>query len=87
MALANWKPPPRPSGRTLSGKYVRLEKADFTKHRDDLRSALLGPDADPHQWDYLLEGPFASDDEFDEYVKTTAECKDPFALCYRESAN
>lgn len=74
--VPNWTPRERPSGRTLAGKFVRLEQLDPLRHSDDLWAALQGPTADPHQWDYLLIGPFPERPLFDAYLKTDAERSD-----------
>lgn len=43
-----------PSGRSLSGRYVRLERLDPARHGPALWGYISGHD---HLWDYLFEAP------------------------------
>jgi len=73
--LADWQPAVLPSGSTLQGRFIRLEKLDASHHGADLWSALQGPD--PKLWDYLPYGPFAERGLFDAWLKGQAAGSDP----------
>lgn len=73
--LTDWQPAVLPSGSTLQGRFIRLEKLDVAHHGDDLWAALQGPD--PKLWDYLPYGPFAERGLFDAWLKGQAAGSDP----------
>ncbi|KAH7702897.1 hypothetical protein AAVH_29942, partial [Aphelenchoides avenae] len=85
--LSHWTPRQRPSAKTHHGKFVRLEKLDPARHGDDLWVALQGPEADPKQWDFLLDGPYPERYLFDQYLRNKAESQDPFAFAVVNVAN
>jgi len=73
--VVDWQPAVLPSGATLQGRFVRLEKLDVARHSDDLWTALQGPD--PKLWDYLPYGPFAERGLFEGWLKSQAASVDP----------
>lgn len=76
MYVPNWTARERPTGRTLTGRYIRLETLDPSLHGDDLWRNPQGPEADPNQWDYFLEAPFLERRSFDKYLKCRVERDD-----------
>ena len=73
--VTDWQPAVEPSGSTLQGRFIRLEKLDVGHHGDDLWAALQGPD--PKLWDYLPYGPFTERGLFDAWLKGQAASTDP----------
>lgn len=57
----NWNPVSLPSRTTLRGRTVTLEPLDAAKHGASLWQAVQGHD---ELWDYLFDGPFATEAEF-----------------------
>lgn len=66
--LDDWKGATAPTDETLHGKYVRLEKLDVDKHCEDIWLALCGPACDPNQFRYVNHGPYATAEEYKEFV-------------------
>ena len=54
--LDTWTPRPRPDGRTLVGRTVRLEKLSAARHGNDLAQALCGDDV-AALYDFLGDPP------------------------------
>lgn len=67
-----------PTTNTLTGRFIRLEKLDATRHADDLWAALQGPNADPKLWDYLPYGPFIERSAFDAWLSGHQVASDPW---------
>lgn len=67
VPVPGWKPPLRPSGEAMQGRYARLERLDAQRH-----AALLYQAFDKHDqvWDYMPDGPFASAAQFHRWVRT-----------------
>lgn len=61
--LKNWTPCNRPSPDVLTGRYVRLESLDWTRHGEALFDAVCGP-GNEAIWTYMPDGPFATLDDF-----------------------
>lgn len=78
--LPNWKPPVRPSGETLTGHYVQLERMDPDTHAADLYRAYSGHD---EVWDYLPYGPFSSASAYHRWAKDSATGSDPLFYVLR----
>lgn len=75
--LAHWTPRPRPDGRTLEGRFVRLERLDAARHATDLGRALSGPGTAP-LYDYLFEYPPDGPQTIEEWVAKASATQDPF---------
>jgi len=75
--LSAWTPRPRPDGRTLEGRFVRLERLDPARHGPDLGRALSGPAA-ASLYDHLFEPPFATPAECEAWIAKVAGQADPF---------
>lgn len=82
--MPDWAVAQRPSGRTLTGRTVRLEPLS-PAHAAPLFSALsLAP---PSHWTYMPWGPFDSGDSYAEWVErsATADDADYLAICTPDS--
>ncbi|WP_417318867.1 GNAT family N-acetyltransferase [Emcibacter sp.] len=78
--VENWSPPPEPSSdMRLEGEYVSLQPLSAEVHGEDLFEANA-LDADGAIWDYLAYGPFASLDDYLEWVKSMEGKPDPCFL-------
>jgi RimJ/RimL family protein N-acetyltransferase len=75
--LSGWTPCPRPDGRTLEGRWCRLEKLDPARHGDALYAASSGLDAED-RFRYLFEPPPADRAAFDAWAERSAASADPF---------
>lgn len=82
-ALPHWTPPVRPSGETLTGQYVQLERMDPDTHAADLFRAYSGHD---EVWDYLPYGPFSSASGYHRWAKDVASGSDPLFYVLRNLA-
>ncbi|PBQ08115.1 GNAT family N-acetyltransferase [Pseudomonas congelans] len=76
--LLDWQAAAPPTAHTLTGRFIRLEKLDATRHADDLWTALEGPNADPKLWDYLPYGPFSDRSAFDRWLAGHQVATDPW---------
>jgi RimJ/RimL family protein N-acetyltransferase len=79
LDLSAYPPRPRPDGRALHGRFVRLEKLGPVKHGADLGQVLSGPAVAP-LYDYLFEAPPADASEVEAWVAKAAASSDPFFL-------
>ncbi|APE45540.1 GNAT family N-acetyltransferase [Sulfitobacter alexandrii] len=73
--LANWTPPPRPSGEVLTGAYARLAPLSAEGHAALLHRAFVESDA---VWDYLPYGPFSSAAQYYRWAREHEGRSDPF---------
>ena len=73
----NWHPAKRPHPTPLVGRFIRLEKLDPRRDREDLWDVFQGPNADPTLWDYLAYGPFTEREDFDHWLDSNAASSDP----------
>ncbi|MGL6210668.1 MAG: GNAT family N-acetyltransferase [Paracoccaceae bacterium] len=80
-ALPNWTPPPRPDGRVLTGRWVRLERLNADIHAADLFRAYSGHDG---LWTYMYDGPFASASSFHRWAKDAANGPDALFYALRD---
>ena len=85
-ALPDWTPRPLPSGATLEGRLIRLERFDPAVHGESLWRAY-GDDAEGRIWTYLGAGPFADRESFDAWLAVHAADRSlvSYALIERES--
>lgn len=75
-AVPDWQPPVFPSRTTLTGQWCALEPLDPAAHAADLYAAYEH-DTEGRLWTYLPYGPFASADEYREWVDKTCLSSDP----------
>lgn len=73
--VPDFRPPQRPDGAPLIGRYVQLDRLCVADHGRDLHSANA---RDDRIWDYLPYGPFADAPAYHEWVAEVAEVADPF---------
>lgn len=67
----DWNRRPSPTGATIEGRLVRLEKLDAQQHGEDLWRAY-GADSEGRIWTYLTIGPFADRASFDRWLNAHA---------------
>jgi RimJ/RimL family protein N-acetyltransferase len=84
--LAGWTPRPRPDGRALDGRFVRLERLAAERHAGDLGRDLSGPERAP-LYDWLFEPPPATPAAVEAWARGVESSADPFfyAVVDRES--
>lgn len=75
-ALPDWQPRPRPQRVVLQGRYCRLEPLTPAVHTGSLWKAW-GKAEDGRDWTYLFAGPFASEQQFADYIAAAAASTDP----------
>jgi RimJ/RimL family protein N-acetyltransferase len=77
-----------PDMRPLHGRWIRLDHVSAVKHAADLYASFDGKDPEGHIWTYLGYGPFASLEEFTEWVKAREAARDPwfYAFVRRDTA-
>lgn len=73
----NWHPAKAPQATPLVGRFIRLEKLDPRRDREDLWEIYQGPSADLALWDYLPYGPFVEREDFDHWLDSNAASTDP----------
>ncbi len=74
--LTNWSGCSRPTGQTLEGRFVRLEKLNAEKHGDELYSAATMIDADD-RFRWLPELPPQSRAVFQPWLEAAQASMDP----------
>jgi len=74
--MKGWNPPPPPPRITLTGNYCRLEPLSRERHAADLFSANR-QSTDGRAWTYLPYGPFATVEEYSEWVEKMEKGNDP----------
>jgi RimJ/RimL family protein N-acetyltransferase len=86
-AVPGWQPRPRPERRAHEGRYCRLEPLDVDRHLHDLWIAN-SHDTAARNWTYLVHGPYASVDEYEQWMRGASASSDPlfFAVIDRASA-
>jgi RimJ/RimL family protein N-acetyltransferase len=75
-ALPDWRPPPRPPQQPLAGRYCVVEPLDPDRHARALYAAN-SQDRDQRMWTYLFTGPYASFDEYRDWLVRQAPGADP----------
>lgn len=75
-ALADWQPRPAPQRVVLEGRYCRLEPLTPQTHTKTLWKAWSKAE-DGRDWTYMGVGPFASEQQFAEFVAAAAASTDP----------
>ncbi|MGB8315237.1 MAG: GNAT family protein [Aestuariivirga sp.] len=67
-----------PDMRPLHGRWMRLDHVSAVKHTADLYASFDGKDPQGHIWTYMGYGPFASLEEFTEWVQAREAARDPW---------
>lgn len=75
--LPGWKPPPRPSRESMAGRFCTVEPLDLARHARELYDAN-SRDASGRAWTYMNYGPFASFEEYREWMLAACMGSDPF---------
>ena len=71
-----------PDMRPLHGRWIWLDHVSAAKHAADLYDSFDGKDPEGHIWTYLGYGPFASLEEFTEWVKAREAARDPWFYAF-----
>ena len=71
-----------PDMRPLHGRWIRLDHVSAAKHAADLYASFDGKDPEGHIWTYMGYGPFASLEEFTEWVKAREAARDPWFYAF-----
>jgi RimJ/RimL family protein N-acetyltransferase len=71
-----------PDMRPLHGRWIRLDHVSVVKHAADLYASFDGKDPEGTIWTYLGYGPFASQEEFTEWVKAREAARDPWFYAF-----
>lgn len=74
--LPAWKPLAPPPREPLQGRYCRLEPLDANRHAAELFAANQ-LDTNNRMWTYLPYGPFASIEQYAEWVQAASKSNDP----------
>ncbi|MFE7753343.1 GNAT family N-acetyltransferase [Streptomyces sp. NPDC057428] len=74
--VPGWTARPLPHGRTLAGRYCRLEALDPARHAQEVFAALRSA-RDDRDWTYMAVGPFSSAAEFEVWIREAASGTDP----------
>lgn len=75
-SVENWQPRQKPIRETMLGNYCMLEALDVDLHADKLFEALQ-VNNNGETWTYLLNGPFASVNEFRNWLISHFSGSDP----------
>ena len=74
--VPGWHAVPRPTGRTLAGTRVHVERLDPARHAADLWVAAQA-DTSGGTWTYMPYGPFADAAEHQAWLQRVAATEDP----------
>ncbi|EEB8601077.1 GNAT family N-acetyltransferase [Salmonella enterica] len=74
--LPDWKGANQPCGKTLEGRYCRLERINAERHAVDLYECYRVA-TDERDWTYLLSGPFSSFEFYRTWVLNVEPRNDP----------
>lgn len=82
--LPDWKPPPTPARKIMSGVFCRVEPLDAGRHGQSLFEANA-LDREGRNWTYLSIGPFPSFESYSAWLTESASGSDPlfFAILDR----
>ena len=75
-ALPDWKSPPFPPHRALTGRYCRLEPLQAASHAQALWRAQA-EDIAGSRWTYLFTGPYANFADFERWMSGAQDSRDP----------
>ena len=76
LPVSSFEPAERPSGATLTGSRVRLERLSAEQHASDLFHALQANPAGT-MWTYMPHGPFETESDFIKWVSSIDNATDP----------
>lgn len=75
-SISNWAPPVCPPHQALEGSFCVLEPLDSGRHATDLYTANA-QDKEGRNWTYLPYGPFATFEEYQQWMDKVCVGKDP----------
>ena len=84
--VSDWQGAKRPAHQVIQGKYCRLEPLDADQHGADLFAAFAR-DTHGSLWTYLPTGPFASADEYIQWIRDFAAGQDPLFFAIIDAAS
>lgn len=86
LPVPHWQPPPVPPRATMEGRFCRVEALSAERHAQQLYEANA-IDTEQRNWTYMTYGPFASWEEYRDWVKASAASSDPlfFAIIDKTS--
>ncbi len=76
-SLADWRPPSRPDGRALEGRFCTVERLQAGRHAPSLYAANT-LDREGRMWTYLPHGPFADFADYHAWVERAEGSVDPW---------
>lgn len=74
-SVGDWQPPPFPPRSTLEGRYCRLEP--LAAHHAAALWQANSLDVDQRNWTYLVQGPYATFEEYAAWVDRARGSMDP----------
>jgi RimJ/RimL family protein N-acetyltransferase len=66
------------------GRYARLEPLDARRHAEELYAASHGDERGQRIWDYLSYGPFATVEDFGNWLRECSSTADPLFFAIRD---
>jgi RimJ/RimL family protein N-acetyltransferase len=83
----HWTPAKAPLREPLTGRYVRLEPVDPSRHAKDLFELSHGKGGDPAIWIYMGYGPFGDFTVFQTWLVERAASSDPLFYAVIDTAS
>jgi len=74
--VPDWSPPPLPPREPMQGRFCRLEPLDPDRHAEALYAAIAS-EADEASWTYLAYGPFATLQDYRDWMDRYCRGDDP----------
>jgi len=84
--LRNWQPRPRPEGKAMEGRLVRLQPLDAARHGDGLFEASSVPDAQ-ERFRWLPDYPPSTRAEFQPWLEKAEASTDPLFFVVIDKAS
>jgi len=75
--VPGWNPPPRPPREPMAGRYCRVEPLDPARHAQELHEAN-SREPTGRAWTYMAYGPFASFEQYRDWMRAACAGNDPF---------
>lgn len=77
--IADWQAPPAPGPARIEGRFVSLERLVPDRHAPSIHAAAQGQD---WLWDYMGNGPYASEADLAQWMREVAGQGDPFFYAF-----
>lgn len=84
--VPNWTGAKYPTHEPMEGRLCRLEKINLKKHSKQLFDSLA-EDRGGKLWTYMMQGPFKSEQEFNDWLAPKCESIDPLFYVIIERAS